>query len=964
MTIFQLLTRPQRQAITTAILTAALLFSGVTSPAGAALFSGDLICSTSGTVQVVDDVVTGNLACKGSVEIPASVTSIAAAAFKGNSVEPTNNFDLTGITFAAGSALTSIGDEAFMQARALKAIEIPAGVTSIGAKAFMSTGALASVTFAPSSALTSIGRMSFNEATALNNFTLPAGVTRIEQNAFQLTSSLTNFTFATGSSLNFIGAAAFHESSITSFTVPSGVTHIEVQAFRGASQLQTVIFLGNAPIAQYIEVAGATSAIAANNSFSGIHAGAIARVGAGATGFPATDHLWNTYLRVQHDGDVLCGTSGFFTLTRTTVTSNTDCVGSVTIPASATHVGDRAFKNNTSIDSLDLEPSSVLQAIGIEAFAGATNLGSATIPATVTSIADQAFQGDVKLRDLNLSGVHLASIGNFAFEGTALLSAIVFPSSVEVLGEDSFMNSALTSIKFLGQTPMTPLLSPFRGSPATRVFVPEGPTDAVVSSWDATEYDFGVSGSTWKGLSVIKSPDVACSESGFVTITTDVTDPTIETVISATSCQGSVEIPATVTAFNVAAFNEVVGLTAVTFAPDSAITKIADSTFINSGLTSIVLPDGLTSIENMAFAGTASLTSITIPASVTSIGERAFEGSHINSIRFAPEGALSSIGAYAFRNARQLEGIEIPASVTYIGVRPFSSNFLVTAFSVAAGNPNYVAVGGVLFNSAQNTLIAYPIGSGAPSYEVPSSVIEIGQDAFYNSQNLRQIVFTGNAPSAGSATFYGMHAGTTAKVTASATGFTLTAGLWYLLVIDRAVAPGSGSSSGGDYSPVPSPSPTPIVSPTPTPTPTPTSTPILEPGGFKTLVRQLALSQVVENILPSGTPRLKGVTASKFVAFENGSIKLDAADLGLIKAVAKRFAGKPGILAVVGFARYSATDISGARKIALSRAKAVTGVLAKLAVLKNVGFAAYGARSKRSPSASDSRVELRWLPAK
>ena len=45
-----------------------------------------------------------------------------------------------------------------------------------------------------------------------------------------------------------------------------------------------------------------------------------------------------------------------------------------------------------------------------------------------------------------------------------------------------------------------------------------------------------------------------------------------------------------------------------------------------NGLTSIDIPDGVTSIEDGAFMACRKLKSIKIPASVTSIGERAFDG--------------------------------------------------------------------------------------------------------------------------------------------------------------------------------------------------------------------------------------------------------------------------------------------------------------------------------------------------
>ena len=75
----------------------------------------------------------------------------------------------------------------------------------------------------------------------------------------------------------------------------------------------------------------------------------------------------------------------------------------------------------------------------------------------------------------------------------------------------------------------------------------------------------------------------------------------------------------------------------------------------NNTITSITLPEGLTSIEDEAFSG-CNLTSITIPESVISIGKSAFSGcSNLLSV-IIPNG-VTSIGSSAFYECSNLKSI-------------------------------------------------------------------------------------------------------------------------------------------------------------------------------------------------------------------------------------------------------------------------------------------------------------------
>ena len=212
-----------------------------------------------------------------SIDIPANVETIGTAVFWGCS-------SLTTVTFEKGSQLKTIGGGssyygAFSYCTALTSIEIPASVETIGASAFKGCSKLATVTFEKESQLKTIGGGYsepnyygvFSDCTALTSIEIPASVETIEAAAFKGCSSLATVTFENGSQLKTIGggsyssgafsdctaltsieipasvetieAAAFHCcSSLTSIEIPASVETIKASAFKGCSSLATVTF--------------------------------------------------------------------------------------------------------------------------------------------------------------------------------------------------------------------------------------------------------------------------------------------------------------------------------------------------------------------------------------------------------------------------------------------------------------------------------------------------------------------------------------------------------------------------------------------------------------------------------------------------------------------------------------------------------------------------------------------------
>ena len=102
------------------------------------------------------------------------------------------------------------------------------------------------------------------------------------------------------------------------------------------------------------------------------------------------------------------------------------------------------------------------------------------------------------------------------------------------------------------------------------------------------------------------------------------------------------------------------------------VVVIGDRAFsLCKSLTSVTIPDSVTSIGDAAFYECKSLTSVTIPDSVTEIGDYAFYWCDSLTSVTVPD-SVTAIGDYAFYECKNLRSVTIPDSVTEIGERAFA----------------------------------------------------------------------------------------------------------------------------------------------------------------------------------------------------------------------------------------------------------------------------------------------------
>ena len=225
----------------------------------------------------------------------------------------------------------------------------------------------------------------------------------------------------------------------------------------------------------------------------------------------------------------------------------------------------------------------------------------------------------------------------------------------------------------------------------------------------------------------------------------------------------SVTIPDSVTTIGEYAFSNCESLTSVTIG--NSVTTIGDSAFLCcSKLTSVTIPDSVTTIGGGAFKSCTSLTSVTIPDSVTTIGDSAFgECSSLKEFKgkFAADNGRclimdNTIIAYANASGTTYT---IPDSVTTIGLWVFGYCTSLTSVTI----PDSVTTIGVRAFASCKSLTSVTIGNSVTtigegafcwctsltSVTIPDGVTTIGVWAFTNCESLKTVYCKPTTPPTG-----------------------------------------------------------------------------------------------------------------------------------------------------------------------------------------------------------------------
>ena len=165
-------------------------------------------------------------------------------------------------------------------------------------------------------------------------------------------------------------------------------------------------------------------------------------------------------------------------------------------------------------------------------------------------------------------------------------------------------------------------------------------------------------------------------------------------------------------------------------------------------ITSVGIPEGVTSIQEWAFSSCDSLTTVALPSTLKTIGWSAFRRSNGLRTITIPDG-VTTLAMQTFANCENLESVILPDGLTYIADGLFWGCTSLTSIelpdSVERIKPNAfegcTALTEIQWpkNLKRINRAAFAICTGLTVVDIPDGVEEIGTSAFERCENLTEI---------------------------------------------------------------------------------------------------------------------------------------------------------------------------------------------------------------------------------
>ncbi|MGI6471707.1 MAG: leucine-rich repeat protein [Candidatus Methanomethylophilaceae archaeon] len=649
-----------------------------------------------------------------SITISDGIKSIGSSAFSG----------CTGIKeITIPDSITSIGSSAFSGCTGIKEITIPDSITSIGSSAFSGCTGIKEITIPDS--ITSIGDGAFNSCTGLTILSIPIDI-QITENMFKNCTNVQWITLTVGqtgkgadydrywlSNYTYIYGYEFtpwYKSNHSVYlTISDGVRSIGKQAFYNCTNLKSL----DIPID--IQITENMFKNCTNVQRVTLTEG---RTGMGADysgSYKVTPWYYSSSNLVSltiSDGVTSIGDYTF---------SECDSLVSVVIPDRVTHIGEGAFNQCTSLKNISIGEN--VTHIGEGAFSQCTSLKNISIGENVTHIGEGAFGLCTSLTDVSVEG-NVTQIYHATFFQCTSLENVSFGKEITHIGYAAF--SQCTSLK--------------------NISIGENVTHIGYAAFSQCTSLKNISigeNVTHIGYAAFSQ----CTSLKNISIGENVTHIDSEAFSQCTSLE-YISFGKEIIHIGYAAFSQCTSLEYISFGKE--IIHIESYAFYATGITSITIPEGVTSIRGYTFSNCTSLTDVTI------------------------EGEINSIGDYAFYGCSSLTGIEMPNSVTGIGDHAFYGCTSLKSLTM----PIDVEVTEYMFFDCTNiesiVLTGGHVGIG-PSYSihqytpwhlsrynltsliVSEGVVSLGDFTFYNCFSLENVILPNSLEEIGDHALYGCY---------------------------------------------------------------------------------------------------------------------------------------------------------------------------------------------------------------